>query len=139
MLGQARALSRPNHKLGKGALALRMDRFVEFARAGSHRRGRVIRSSEYPKKGYILTLLLYCCHSGGLPGHGKRIAVTVNSEGRLWKISKVWRRRWRQSVLWALRRPGPQFVGQMLSPGMFQARFRQGGVADRIRRLNRSR
>src|SRR5437879_6573810 len=34
-----------------------MDRFVEFSRASSHRRGRLIRSSDYPKTGYILTLL----------------------------------------------------------------------------------
>jgi hypothetical protein len=34
-----------------------MDGFVEFARASGHRRGRLIRSSDYPKRGYILTLL----------------------------------------------------------------------------------
>jgi hypothetical protein len=41
-------------------LSYGMDRFVEFSRTCSHRRGRLIRSSDYPKRGYILTLLLYC-------------------------------------------------------------------------------
>src|SRR5258708_31662649 len=59
VLGQTCAFSRFNHKIAESALAFRMDRFVEFARAGSHRRGRLIRSSDYPKKGYILTLLLH--------------------------------------------------------------------------------
>src|ERR1700738_4611957 len=36
VLGQPSALSRLNHKLGKGALAFRMDRFVKFSRASSH-------------------------------------------------------------------------------------------------------
>src|SRR5713101_924704 len=39
-----------------------MDGFIEFARAGSHRRRGSIRSSDYPKKGYILTLLLHSLH-----------------------------------------------------------------------------
>jgi hypothetical protein len=43
VLGQMRTLSRPDDKLGKGALAFGVDRFVEFARAGSHRRRRLIR------------------------------------------------------------------------------------------------
>ncbi len=36
------ALSRFNHKLGKGALAFRMDRFVKFTRASGHRREGLI-------------------------------------------------------------------------------------------------
>src|ERR1700716_4369324 len=41
-----------------------MDRFAEFARASGHRRGRLIRTSDYPKRGYILTLL---SHSPAIP------------------------------------------------------------------------
>src|ERR1700730_4828212 len=59
-----------------------MDRFVEFARARGHRRERLIRSSDYPKIGYILTLLPHFPLSSGLTRPRKRIAVMASSEGR---------------------------------------------------------
>jgi hypothetical protein len=60
VLCQAGSLARRDHQIAKGSLSYGMDRFVEFSRTCSHRRGRLIRSSDYPKRGYILTLLLYC-------------------------------------------------------------------------------
>ena len=81
VLGQACVFSRFNHKIAESALAFRMDRFVEFARAGSHRRGRLIRSSDYPKKGYILTLLPHCLPSRvDFPATGSELPL-VKSEG----------------------------------------------------------
>jgi len=59
-----------------------MDRFVEFARARSHRRSKLIRSSDYPKKGYILTLLLHYLGFQWTSPRREANAVTVNSEGR---------------------------------------------------------
>jgi hypothetical protein len=59
VLCQAGSLARPDHQIAKGSLSYGMDRFVEFSRTCSHRRERLIRSSDYPKRGYTLTLLLY--------------------------------------------------------------------------------
>src|SRR5258705_10929960 len=52
MLGKASGFARPDHQLAEGSLSCGMDRFVEFARASSHRRERLIRSSDYPQQGY---------------------------------------------------------------------------------------
>ena len=57
VLCQAGGFARPDHQLAESDLSCGMDRFAEFARAGSHRRGRLIRTSDYPKRGYSLTLL----------------------------------------------------------------------------------
>lgn len=51
MLSEAGVLSGLDHKRRKGVLAFRMNRFVKFARASCHRRGTLIRSSDYPKTG----------------------------------------------------------------------------------------
>jgi hypothetical protein len=53
VLRQAGGFARPDHQLAESDLSCGMDRFAEFARAGSHRRRRLIRTSDYPKKGYI--------------------------------------------------------------------------------------
>src|ERR1700682_4617799 len=116
-----------------------MDRFVEFARAGSHRRGRLIRSSDYPKTGYILTLLPHSPATRWTCRAKEANCRLGQFGGLLWKTSKIWRLRSRQSALWALRRQvGSQFIHHMLSPRMFP-RLRQRGVGGRIRRLNRPR
>ena len=60
MLRQVSSLARLDHQFAEDGLFRGMDGFVEFARASCHRRGRLIRTSDYPKTGYILTLLLYC-------------------------------------------------------------------------------
>jgi hypothetical protein len=39
-LGQAGSFACPDHQIAKRGLPCRMDGFVEFARANSHRRGR---------------------------------------------------------------------------------------------------
>jgi hypothetical protein len=57
VLCQAGSFARPDHQLAERGLRRGMDGLVKFARTSSHRRGRLIRSSDYPKKGYILTLL----------------------------------------------------------------------------------
>jgi hypothetical protein len=46
VLGKTCAFSCFNQKITEGNLAFRMDRLVEFARTLSHRRGRMIRSSD---------------------------------------------------------------------------------------------
>src|SRR5437867_3778970 len=51
MLGQLGALARLDHQLAKSDLLGGMDGFADAARASSHQRGRIIRSSDYPKKG----------------------------------------------------------------------------------------
>jgi len=51
MLGEAGTLAGSDHQLAKGCLLGGMDGFADVARAGGHRRGRVIRSPDYPKRG----------------------------------------------------------------------------------------
>src|SRR5258707_279647 len=46
-LGQAGSFACPDHHVAKRGLPCRMDGFVEFARANSHRRGRLILRSDY--------------------------------------------------------------------------------------------
>jgi hypothetical protein len=66
MLRQIRSDAGFDHQLAKRLLAGRMDGFAYTARARCHRRGRLIRSSDYPKMGYILVV---CAKRGGLvPG-----------------------------------------------------------------------
>jgi hypothetical protein len=57
-----------------------MDGLVKFARAGSHRRGKLIRSSDYPKKGYILTLLPHSPATRWTCRAKEANCVRVNSE-----------------------------------------------------------
>src|ERR1700730_9473320 len=99
----------------------------------------LILGSDYPKKGYKLTLLLH-----SLSFHWTSWPREANCRQDqfgclLWKTSKIWRMRSRQSVLRALRRQvGSQFI-RRLSPGIFPVRLRQWGVVDRVGRLNRPR
>jgi hypothetical protein len=51
LLGQSGGLARPNHKLAKSGLVGRMDRFADTAGARCHQPGKLIPSSDYPKKG----------------------------------------------------------------------------------------
>jgi hypothetical protein len=51
VLGQPSGLARPNHKLAKGRLVRRMDGFADTAGARCHQPGKLIPSSDYPKKG----------------------------------------------------------------------------------------
>jgi hypothetical protein len=52
LLGEASLTARLDQQLAKGSLAMRMDGFADSARARSHRRGRLIRTSDYPETGY---------------------------------------------------------------------------------------
>ena len=87
LLGQAGRSAGLHHQFAEGGLPCGMNGFVEFARAGSHWRGRLIRSSDYPKKGYTLTLLL---HSLTQPGTslGKASELPSRWFGGAWR----WRR-----------------------------------------------
>ena len=80
VLCQAGGFARPDHQLAEGSLPYGMDRFVEFARASSHRRRRLIRSSDYPKKGYILTLLPHSPATRWTCRAKEANCVRVNSE-----------------------------------------------------------
>jgi hypothetical protein len=51
MLGQPGYLASSNHKLAKGGLVGGMDRFADTAGARCHQPGKLIPSSDYPKKG----------------------------------------------------------------------------------------
>jgi hypothetical protein len=51
MLGQPSCLARSNHKLAKGGLVGRMNGFADTAGARCHQPGKLIPSSDYPKKG----------------------------------------------------------------------------------------
>jgi hypothetical protein len=52
LLGEASSIARLDQQLAKSCLAKRMDGFSDSARARGHRRGRLIRTSDYPKTGY---------------------------------------------------------------------------------------
>jgi len=52
LLGETGAVTRPNQQLAKSGLPWRMYGFSDAARAMSHRRSRLIRTSDYPKTGY---------------------------------------------------------------------------------------
>src|SRR6202011_4112367 len=120
VLCQAGGFARPDHQLAESGLSCRMDRFVEFARTRGHRRGRLIRSSDYPKIGYILTVLPHF-PSNWWTCRGKEANCRQGQfGGLLWKTSKIWRLRSRQSVRWELRQQDRSpFIRQMLSPGIF--------------------
>jgi len=51
VLGQPRRLAGSGHKLAKGGLVGRMDGFADTAAARCHQPGKLIPSSDYPKKG----------------------------------------------------------------------------------------
>jgi hypothetical protein len=52
LLREAGSSTRLDQQLAKSSLARRMDGLSDSARAGGHRRGRLIRTSDYPKTGY---------------------------------------------------------------------------------------
>ena len=52
MLGQPCRFARPDHELAKSGLVGRMDGFANTAGARCHQPGKLIPSSDYPKKGY---------------------------------------------------------------------------------------
>jgi hypothetical protein len=51
MLGEPGSLASPNHKLAKGGLIGSMDGFADTAGARCHQPGKLIPSSDYPKRG----------------------------------------------------------------------------------------
>jgi hypothetical protein len=51
VLSQPSGLARPNHKLAESRLVGRMDGFADTAGARCHQPGKLIPSSDYPKKG----------------------------------------------------------------------------------------
>jgi hypothetical protein len=51
MLGQLCRFARPDHELAKSGLVGRMDGFAYTAGARCHQPGKLIPSSDYPKKG----------------------------------------------------------------------------------------
>jgi hypothetical protein len=51
VLGEPGSLACSNHKLAKGGLVRRMDGFIDTAGARCHQPGKLIPSSDYPKKG----------------------------------------------------------------------------------------
>jgi hypothetical protein len=51
LLGQPCGLARPDHKLAKSGLVGRMDRFADTEGSWCHQPGKLIPSSDYPKKG----------------------------------------------------------------------------------------
>jgi len=52
LLGETGAIASLDQQLAKGCLPRGMYRFSDAARARGHRRGRLIRTSDYPKTGY---------------------------------------------------------------------------------------
>jgi hypothetical protein len=51
LLGQPGGLACPDHQLAKGGLVGRMDGFADTASARCHQPGKLIPSSDYPKRG----------------------------------------------------------------------------------------
>jgi hypothetical protein len=56
MLGQPGRLASLDHQLAKGRLVQGMDGFADTACVRSHARGKMIRSSDYPKIGLLLRI-----------------------------------------------------------------------------------
>jgi hypothetical protein len=52
LLGHPRSLAGPNHEPAEGCLVGRMDGFADACGARCHQQGKLIPSSDYPKKGY---------------------------------------------------------------------------------------
>jgi hypothetical protein len=60
-----------------------MDGFVEFARASGHRRGRLIRTSDYPKTGYVNSAALLFVLPVDFPATGSELpSRSIRKAGR---------------------------------------------------------
>jgi hypothetical protein len=82
MLRQVSSFARLDHQFAEDGLFRGMDGFVEFARASGHRRGTLIRTSDYPKKGYFDSVALLLVLPLDFPAAGSELPSTASSEGR---------------------------------------------------------